>query len=157
MDGRAHPSECAAHTCQGCSTGLWQGETLRVDTTHLKKSYLQLNGVCHGDHAVLTEFFIRQDRIPTWISVTTDLVYLEEPRVRSANWVFNPRQQMAPTLPTEIVDEIRGHVPHDLPGLNPWLDAFAGRVSLPFKATNTRLPSRWGAALRHLSPEICTQ
>ena len=36
MDGRPHPPEYAAHTCQGFSTGQWEGEMLTVTTTHLK-------------------------------------------------------------------------------------------------------------------------
>ncbi len=36
LDGRPHPPEYAAHTWQGFSTGRWEGETLVVDTTHLK-------------------------------------------------------------------------------------------------------------------------
>ena len=59
--------------------------------------------------------------------------------MRTANWVFNPRQQMPPTLATEIVEEVggrpRGYVPHFLPGGNPWLTEFATRVGLPFEAT----------------------
>lgn len=139
MDGRSHPPDFAAHSWQGFSTGRWEGDTLRVETTHLKKGYLQLNGVCHSDRAVLTELFIRHGDVLTWISMTTDPVYLTEPLVRTANWVFNPRQQMPPTLATEVVEEIRdrlrGYVPHFLPGRNPWLTEFATRVGVPFEAT----------------------
>ena len=35
-DGRPHPSDIAAHTWEGFSTGHWDGDTLTVATTHLK-------------------------------------------------------------------------------------------------------------------------
>ena len=36
MDGRPHPSEYAAHTWQGFSTGEWVADMLKVNTTHMK-------------------------------------------------------------------------------------------------------------------------
>ena len=37
MDGRARPSAFAQHTWQGFSTGEWEGDMLKVTTTHLKE------------------------------------------------------------------------------------------------------------------------
>src|SRR3984893_16911014 len=36
MDGRPHPSQFATHTWSGFSTGAWEGDTLRIETTHNK-------------------------------------------------------------------------------------------------------------------------
>src|SRR5574342_251889 len=45
LDGRPHPPEEAAHTWQGFSTGVWEGNMLTITTTHLKENYLRRNGV----------------------------------------------------------------------------------------------------------------
>lgn len=45
MDGRAHPPPYAAHTWQGFSTGVWNGNVLTVTTTHLKPGWIRRNGV----------------------------------------------------------------------------------------------------------------
>jgi glyoxylase-like metal-dependent hydrolase (beta-lactamase superfamily II) len=64
-------------------------------------------------------------------------VYLEEPFVRSTNWVIDPRQDVTRTQ-FDVVDEVaphpKGYVPHLLPG-SPEAEAkkieFANRKSLP--------------------------
>ena len=38
LDGRPHPSPNAARTWQGFSTGHWEGDTLVVETTHLRRA-----------------------------------------------------------------------------------------------------------------------
>ena len=37
LDGRPHPPEEAAHTWAGFSTGKWEGDTLTIETTHMKE------------------------------------------------------------------------------------------------------------------------
>ena len=59
MDGRPHPSEDAAHTWAGFSTGKWEGDILTVMTTHLKEYILKRNGVPHSDRATMVEHIIR--------------------------------------------------------------------------------------------------
>ena len=49
MDGRPHPSQFAAHTWSGFSTGAWEGDTLRIETTHIKAGYLRRNGIAFSD------------------------------------------------------------------------------------------------------------
>jgi hypothetical protein len=49
MDGRPHPSKFAAHTWGGFSTGTWEGDTLKVLTTHIKAGYLRRNGITFND------------------------------------------------------------------------------------------------------------
>ena len=138
MDGRSHPSEYAAHTWQGFSTGTWQGHMLTVETTHVKMGFIQRNGVPTSDRAVLTEHFVRHGDVLTIISVVADPAYLEEPLVRTSNYVLDLGQQLEP-IHGEIVDEIAGrpesYVPHHLPGENPQLREFAARLGLPFEAT----------------------
>src|SRR5688572_10547483 len=55
MDGRPHPPKFARHTWQGFSTGRWVGDMLVVNTTHIKKSYMQRNGVDMSDQSTITE------------------------------------------------------------------------------------------------------
>src|SRR5688572_5926873 len=45
LDGRARPDPLAAHTFQGFSTGVWEGNMLTVTTTHLKPNYIRRNGI----------------------------------------------------------------------------------------------------------------
>jgi hypothetical protein len=138
MDGRPHPPEYAAHTWQGFSTGTWQGSMLTVETTHVKMGWIQRNGLASSDRATMTEHFVRHGDFLTVISVVTDPVYLEEPLVRSTNYVLDLAQQLEP-IHGEIVDEIAGrpdgYVPHHLPGSNDQLKEFAERLGLPFEAT----------------------
>jgi hypothetical protein len=81
---------------------------------------------------------VRHGDVLTIISVVSDPVYLEEPLVRTSNYVLDLGQQLEP-IHGEIVDEIAGwpdgYVPHHLPGANPQLREFATRMGLPFEAT----------------------
>jgi hypothetical protein len=137
MDGRSHPDEYAAHTWQGFSTGTWTGGMLTVKTTHLKAGVIQRDGVPHSDRAELTEHFVRHGDYLTVIGVIDDPAYLDEPLVRSWNYVLDLGQQLE-SVPGQIVDEIAGlvpgRVPHHLPGTNPFLKEFAEHVGLPFEA-----------------------
>ena len=119
LDGRAHPPEHAAHTWAGFSTGRWDGNSLEVFTTHLKLGWLQRNGVAHSDRATMTERFIRHGNYLTVVTIVDDPIYLEEPFIRTTNWVLNPDQEVRRTQ-FDVVDEVavrrRGEVPHYLPG-----------------------------------------
>src|SRR5438105_5187041 len=114
MDGRAHPPDYAAHTWQGFSTGHWEGAMLTVETTHVKAGWIQRNGVPSSDRARLVEHIVRHGDVLTLVSVVYDPIYLEEPFIRSTNWIENPTQQLAGVI-SEIVDEIAdrpdGYVP----------------------------------------------
>ena len=119
LDGRPHPPPYAAHTWAGFSTGVWEGDMLTVTSTHFKAGWIQRNGVAHSDRATMTEHFIRHGDLLTVISVVYDPIYLEEPFVRSSNWVLNPGQEISRTQ-FDVVDEVagrpKGYVPHYLPG-----------------------------------------
>ena len=141
MDGRPHPSEFAAHTWSGFSTGAWEGDTLHVETTHLKAGYLRRNGVVFSDQAVLTEFFDLHDKYLTLTSVAEDPVYLTEPLVRSESWVWNPYQVFQPIAgfgacwPHPEIPRPAGWVPHHLPGTNAVIHEFPDEYGVPFEAT----------------------
>jgi glyoxylase-like metal-dependent hydrolase (beta-lactamase superfamily II) len=140
LDGRPHPSAHAAHTWAGFSTGRWEGDTLTVTTTHLKVGWIQRNGVAHSDGATMTEHFIRHGDVLTVVTIVDDGVYLEEPFIRSSNWVLNPTQEVVRSQ-FDVVDEIAGHpkgyVPHYLPaspGAQLKRTEFAAKLGLPVEA-----------------------
>jgi hypothetical protein len=136
LDGRPHPPEYAAHTWGGFQTGEWEGERLKIRTTHLKEDYYRRNGVPQSDQATLTEYLIRrtfqgQDYL-TWVIVAYDPVYLTEPLIRSTEYQFAGNRPIPPypcTIVTEVVRE-PGDVPHHLPG-NHELTSFAENYGMP--------------------------
>jgi glyoxylase-like metal-dependent hydrolase (beta-lactamase superfamily II) len=137
MDGRPHPSEDAAHTWQGFSTGKWNGNELTVTTTHLKEGYIRRNGVPRSDRATLVEHWIRHGDFLTLVSIIIDPVYLTEPFIRTTNWVLTPQQAIDP-YPCEVAEEVeraQGAVPHHLPGANKFLSEFPKKYGLPERAT----------------------
>jgi glyoxylase-like metal-dependent hydrolase (beta-lactamase superfamily II) len=119
LDGRPRPPAHAPHTWAGFSTGRWDGNQLEVITSHLKAGWLQRNGVAHSDMATMTERFIRHGNHLLVVSIVDDPIYLEEPFVRTTNWVLNPDQEVRRTQ-FDVVDEVvgrkKGEVPHYLPG-----------------------------------------
>jgi hypothetical protein len=136
MDGRPHPPAYARHTWAGFSTGHWDGNTLVITTTHLKENWLGLNGLPRSDLATASVHVMRHGNVLTVAAITYDPVYLTEPLIRTADFVYNPQQQMAP-WPCEPVDEVdrpAGVVPHHLPGANPYLTEFAAKYGVPPEA-----------------------
>jgi hypothetical protein len=142
MDGRPPPSAYAQHTWQGFSTGEWEGDMLKVNTTHLKEGWLRRNGVPRSEKATLVEYFIRHGNYLTLVTVVKDPVYLTEPFVRTSNWVADPGFQLSPfsCIPTVEIERARDEIPHHLPGANPYLTEFAAEHGLPVEA------ARGGAA-----------
>ena len=141
MDNRPHPGVFAAHTWAGFSTGVWQGDTLRIDTSHIKAGYLRRNGIPFSDQATLTEFIDLHDKYLTLTSVVEDPVYLTEPLVRSETWVWNPyqisRRFVSPgwCLPQPELPLPHGAIPSHLPGTNTVIKEFSGSYGIPFEAT----------------------
>jgi hypothetical protein len=137
MDGRPHPSPNALHTWQGFSTGEWEGDMLKVTTTHLKEGWVRRNGLPRSDRATLVEYFIRHGDYLTLVTVVRDPVYLSEPLVRTSNWVLDPGFQLSPfsCIPTIEIERARDEVPYYLPGENPYLTEFADRNGIPAEAT----------------------
>ena len=121
MDGRPHPPDYAPHTWAGFSTGHWEGDILVVNTTHLKENWLGLNGVPRSDMATASAHIMRHGDWLTVAAITYDPVYLTEPLIRTADFLYSPQAQMAP-WPCESVDEVdrpAGVVPNHLMGANP--------------------------------------
>ncbi len=137
MDGRPQPPSDAPHTWQGFSTGKWDGDVLTITTTHLKEGWIRRNGIPRSENATITEHLFRHDDHLTVMVIIDDPDYLTEPFVRTTDFVYDSRQQIAP-YPCESVVEVprpRGTVPNHLPGDNKFLAEFANRFHVPFAAT----------------------
>lgn len=130
------PPEFAPHTWQGFSVARWEGNALRVDTTHLKAGYTRRNGMARSDKATLREYYVRHGDYMTVTSILTDPVYLTEPLVRTRNFRLDPNRRIAPypCLPAVEVERAKGAVPHHLPGQNPYISEFAAEHGLPLEA-----------------------
>jgi hypothetical protein len=138
MDGRPHPSEYAAHTWMGFSTGKWEGPVLTVYTTHLKQGFVRRNGLPESDRATAVEHYIRYGNLMTHVSIVTDPVYLTEPLVKSEDFSLAQYTAISWAYSCEPVEEITGapknRVPHFLPGENPFLNEFAQSHGIPEQA-----------------------
>lgn len=138
MDGRPHPPPNAPHTWQGFSTGEWEGDKLKVTTTHLKHGYIRRNGLPRSDRATLVEYYYRNglDHL-TVVRVIDDPVYLTEPLVHSSDYRLDLALRID-AYPCDIVEEVvglaPGYVPHHLPGQNPLVNEFADTHNLPLDA-----------------------
>ena len=163
MDGRPHPPESAPHTWQGFSTGVFEGNTLTITTTHLKENYLRRNGLPRSDQAVLTEHWTRHRDYLTVVTVIEDPVFLTEPFVRSDNWFLDPGQRLG-IFGCEYAAEVpkpEGSVPHHLPGTNSNLREFSEWYGLPFEATRggaeTLYPEYRSKLGGYKPPAMCTR
>ena len=116
MDGRPHPPEYAPYSWSGFSTGEWIGNTLKVETTHIKASYLRRNGAAFSEKAKMTEFIDRHGDILTITMILTDPVYLEEPFIQTTNYVANDHTQLTFYPCTVSEENISTAFPHFLPG-----------------------------------------
>ena len=101
----------------------------------------------------MTERFIRHGNYLTVVTIVDDPIYLEEPFIRTTNWVLNPDQEIRRTQ-FDVVDEVagrqKGEVPHYLPG-SPDATAEADRVCVASTSCRRRLRA---AAPRRLYPSI---
>ena len=136
MDGRPHPPADAAHTWQGFSTGKWDGDVLTITTTHLKEGWIRRNGIPRSENATITEHLFRHGDRLTVMVIVNDPEYLTEPFVRTTDFLYDARQEIAP-YPCEAVVEVprpRGTVPNHLPGDNAFLTEFANRAEAPVRS-----------------------
>ncbi len=137
MDGRPHPSENAPHSWGGFSTGEWIGDVLKITTTHLKEGYIRRSGVFRSDKSEITQFLTRRGDVLTYTSIIYDPAYLEEPLIRSREYILDLNQRLPP-YPCTVITEVdmpAGTVPHYLPGTNPTLDSFASYYDIPLEAS----------------------
>jgi len=140
VDGRPHPPAIAPHTWMGFSTGVWEGNTFVVRTSHIKQGWIRRNGVPESDLVTTTERFTRHGDILTYVIYIKDPVYLTEPLVRSRNFVrmsgLGEGNWIAAT-PCEPGEETAAPphgVPHYLPGENPFVAEAERRSGIPAEA-----------------------
>ena len=152
MDDRPQPSPWAAQTWNGFSTGEWEGDKLKVTTTHLKEGWIRRNGLARSNKATLTEFFIRHGDFLTIVSIVKDPVYLAEPLVRTEHWYVNPGYTLSPFLctPRDVVDKPSSWVPHHLPGTNDFLKEFPSNFGIPVEATRGGAETMYPEYIRKL-------
>jgi len=135
MDGRPHPPENALHTWMGFSTGKWNNNILTVTTTHIKTGWIRRNGTPTSDRAVLTEHFLRHGEYLTYVLMLEDPAYLEEPYVRTIDFVQNTNFNGNLLYPCTYVEEVttrdKGAVPHYLPGENPFIKEMTTKLGIP--------------------------
>jgi glyoxylase-like metal-dependent hydrolase (beta-lactamase superfamily II) len=145
MDGRPHPAPEALHTFEGFSTGHWEGDSLVVETTHMKAGWLRRNGTPTSERARMLEYFTRYDDYLLVTTLVDDPVYFAEPFVRTTEYL--PTERPAPVLgdpftrndgptfykcfPAEETTAGKYYVPHYLPGENELLDEFSSKYSVP--------------------------
>ena len=162
MDGRPHPPDYAEHTYDGFSTGRFERNMLVVTTTHMKHGYHKRNGAPASDQATMMEYFIRNDdRLMTHVQFTEDPVYLEEPYIRTTDYVLvgNRHAESLPALrqlwdnTAEIIWE-DGYLPyHPLGTQHTQISDFLG---IPYEATqggSETLYPEYRAKLRQLMSE----
>ena len=157
MDGRPHPPEEAPHTYNGFSTGRYEGDTLVVETSHLRGNWLRRNGTNLSDQTTMIEYFNQHDNYITYVEVVNDPVYLSEPFVRTTEYIRVPRP---PARTAGTVSWTRGatfykcfpsdelatephRVPHFLPGTNPFLDEWADLYGVPRWVIRTGAPTMY--------------
>ncbi len=138
MDGRAHPPAYAQHTWMGFSTGKYEGNTLTVYTTHLKRAWIKRNGLVQSDQTTVVEHFIRHgDRI-THVSVLTDPIYLTEPFVRSSEMLRAVRDPDAWLYACDDGEQVLGRaddqIPHYAWGQHPYLREYSEKTKVPLVA-----------------------
>jgi hypothetical protein len=140
MDGRPHPSPNAFHSFSGFTTGVWEGDTLVTYTTHMKWSYLRINGLQHSDEGTLTQYIVRHGNLLSIMAYFEDAIYLTEPFVLTSVWEANPKANAPRVSPAcEPINESprlenTATVPHYLPGKNPFANDFAKYYNLPLEA-----------------------
>jgi glyoxylase-like metal-dependent hydrolase (beta-lactamase superfamily II) len=138
MDGRPHPPAYAPHTFAGFSTGEYQGNTLTVTTTHLKRGWIKANGVPQSDAATVVEHYVRHGDTITILAVIDDPVYLTEPLSKTSLLVRMARDPDAWLYPCDDSEQIFGRkgdvVPNHLFGQNPYSREFADRRRIPLLA-----------------------
>jgi hypothetical protein len=145
MDGRPHPPEWAPHTSMGFSTGVWEGDTLKVRTTHMKEGWIRRNGVARSDLATVNERFTRHADNLMWTLIIYDPVYLSEPFIRNRDFVLSAAVA-TPAYPCESVVETvheKGYIPHYLPGTNEDVKEYAVAHGIPYEAAMGGAETMW--------------
>lgn len=98
LDGRDHLPADAEHTGMGNSIGHWEGDTLVVDTTHIKAGTIANNGLRHTENVHLMERFrLSPDGKQLWLTqVFEDPENLDNRGARFVVWNKKPGQHVFP-------------------------------------------------------------
>jgi len=150
MEGRPHPPDYAPHTFMGFSTGVWNGDILTVNTTHIKKEFYRRSGIPSSDLTTVVEHYIRHGNLLTHVMIANDPVYLSEPYINTEEFVMMERGNQNWLYNCEYVMEVpkaKNAVPHHLPGRNPFLKEWAEKFKLPFDAVFGGADSTYPEAL----------
>jgi hypothetical protein len=137
LDGRNHPSDYSEHTWDGYSTGVQQGNALFVTTTHMKTGVIQRNGAATSSYGVMREGWFRHGDYLIVMTLIDDPIYLEEPFVRTTEWVRDTAANISLQQFFESVDELgdkpAGWVPHWPLGTHH--TEYGKNYGIPFEAT----------------------
>jgi cyclase len=135
MDGRPHPPAYAAHSFRGFSTGKWMGNSLYIETSHMKQGWLRRNGTPESDQATVKEFIALHGDHLVDTTVITDPVFLTEPEVRSNDYFRQPVDHHSWLYACDDGEQITGRAPDKVPnymiGEQPYADEYAKRYKLP--------------------------
>ena len=132
LDGRPHPPDYAPHTWMGFSTAVWEGDLLKIRTTHLKENFYRRNGVFSSDQRTETSYWIRRGDVFSWITIDYDRVMFTEPLIRSGEFRLT-RGLSFPLYPCTPAYEggDKGRVPAFFPGTNSSLHDAAKILRVP--------------------------
>jgi cyclase len=137
LDGRQSPSAFSENTWTGFSVGKAEQNQLVVTTTQMKDGYIQRNGAACSDRAKMTEYFVRHGDLLIDMSFIDDPAYLEEPMVRTMDWVLTPDlgvdNRVSFQAAEEVADRPDDYVPHYPLGTQH--SEFAKQSGIPFEAT----------------------
>jgi hypothetical protein len=131
LDGRDRPPAEAAHSWGGFSTATWEGDMLRIETTHLKEDYIRRDGAMATDESTVTSWWIRRGDILTWVNIIHDPTYLAEPLIRSSEYRLTVNSLVPPHPCTAVYEGLeKGKVPHFQLGENPFLKDIRARYGV---------------------------
>ena len=131
LDGRPQPPDFAPYTWMGFSTAKWEGDILKITTTHIKEDYLRRNGIFVSDKATVTTYWSRHGDYLTWINIVHDPVYLTEPLIRSGEYRLTARRAVSCA---SMHADRRGNsrpagCPRICPGKNPFVNEPAEKMN----------------------------
>lgn len=98
LDGREHPGPDAPHTRSGHSIAHWEGDTLVVDTTHMRSGTFMNNGLTHSEDLHLVERFrLGPDGDTLHLTqLYSDPARFEGPAARYVAWERDPGNHVLP-------------------------------------------------------------
>jgi hypothetical protein len=139
LDGRPHPQAEARHSWAGFSTGVWEGNMLNVEVTHLKAFFVRRPAVPASDERTVAEHWIRHDDLLEMIMVIHDPVFFTEPLVYSQTWARSdapqlPRVESFCHASPELPSVGNRRVPFYAPGANPAIKETLELYGLPDEA-----------------------